>query len=362
MIFDWFILISVIKCLIILGIILTVVPGMLFLERRGSAWMQNRLGPNRLGPFGAFQPVADAIKLIFKEDFIPNHVHKFFFGISPFVCMLPSLMTFAVIPFAAPITVQGHTLTFQVADLDVGVLYILAIVSLGVYGVMMGGWSSNNKYSMLGALRSSSQMISYELSMGLALVCMLMIYSTVNLNAIAEYQGQTLLTIGGISIPKWGFFLQPLAFLIFLTTTYAETNRLPFDLPEGESEIVAGYHLEFGSMKFASFMLAEYSNMFTASGLVTTLFFGGWQLLPGMEWALNALALSGDALVWARAGFQATAFLLKVGFFMWLYVWVRWTLPRFRYDQVMDLGWKYLLPLSLANLFITALLVYGGVL
>lgn len=361
MIFDWFLLISLLKCLIILGIVLTVVPGMLFLERRGSAWMQNRLGPNRLGPFGTMQPVADAVKLIFKEDFIPEHVHKFFFGISPFVCMLPSLLTFAVIPFAAPIVVDGHTLTFQVADLDVGVLFILAIVSLGVYGIMMGGWSSNNKYSMLGALRSSSQMISYELSMGISLVCMLMIYSTVNLNEIATLQGQ-FWTIGEYQIPKWGVFLQPLAFIIFLTTTYAETNRLPFDLPEGESEIVAGYHLEFGSMKFASFMLAEYSNMFTASGLVTTLFFGGWQLLPGMGWVLEWLNVAPPYYEWVRAAFQATAFLLKVGFFMWLYVWVRWTLPRFRYDQVMDLGWKLLLPLSLANLLLTGMLVYGGIL
>lgn len=362
MTFDWFIVVSLIKCLFILAVILTVVPGMLFLERRGSAWMQNRLGPNRLGPFGSLQPVADAVKLIFKEDFIPDHVNKFFFGISAWVCMLPSLLTFAVIPWAAPIVVNGHPLTFQVADLDVGVLYILAIVSLGVYGVMMGGWSSNNKYSMLGALRSSSQMISYELSMGLSLIAMLMIYSTVSLNEIAVYQGQAMFSVAGITVPKWGFLLQPLAFIIFLTTTYAETNRLPFDLPEGESEIVAGYHLEFGSMKFASFMLAEYSNMFTASGLVTTLFFGGWQLLPGMAWLLGLLPIPADMLVYATAAFQALAFVLKVGFFMWLYVWVRWTLPRFRYDQVMDLGWKVLLPLSLANLLVTALLVYGGVL
>lgn len=362
MMFEWFLAISLLKCLIIVGIILTVVPGMLFLERRGSAWMQNRLGPNRLGPFGSIQPVADAIKLIFKEDFAPGHVHKFFFSISPFVCMLPSLMTFAVIPWAAPLVIDGNTYTFQVADLDVGVLYIMAVVSLGVYGIMMGGWSSNNKYSMLGALRSSSQMISYELSMGLSLVAALMVYSTVNLNEMAVYQGQTLFSIGGFNIPMWGFLLQPIAFIIFLTCTYAETNRLPFDLPEGESEIVAGYHLEFGSMKFASFMLAEYSNMFTAAGLTTTLFFGGWQLLPGMGWALESLHLTGLTYDWARVGFQMAAFTLKVLFFMWLFVWVRWTLPRFRYDQVMDLGWKVLLPLSLANLFVTAVLVYAGVL
>ncbi len=362
MMFEWFLALSLLKGAILVGIILTVVPGMLFLERRGSAWMQNRLGPNRLGPFGSIQPVADAIKLIFKEDFAPGHVHKFFFSISPFVCMIPSLMTFAVIPVAAPLVLNGQTYTFQVADLDVGVLYVMAIVSLGVYGIMMGGWSSNNKYSMLGALRSSSQMISYELSMGLSLVAALMVYSSVNLNEIAAYQGQALLTLGGFTIPKWGILLQPVACLIFLTCTYAETNRLPFDLPEGESEIVAGYHLEFGSMKFASFMLAEYANMFTASGLTTTLFFGGWQLLPGMNWLLESLALTGTSYDFARVGLQAAAFAAKVTFFMWLFVWVRWTLPRFRYDQVMDLGWKVLLPLSLANLLVTAVLIYAGVL
>ncbi len=361
MISDYSLLISLAKCLFIIVVILQVVPGMLFLERRGSAWMQNRLGPNRLGPFGIFQGIADAVKLIFKEDFTPGHVNKFFYAIAPFVCMIPSLLTFAVIPWAAPITINGQVLSFQVADLDIGALYIMAIVSLGVYGIMMGGWAGNNKYSMLGALRSSSQMISYELSMGLALVSMLMIYSSVQLNAIAEFQGQALVTIAGFTIPKWGVLLQPLAFFIFLTCTYAETNRLPFDLPEGESEIVAGYHLEFGSMKFASFMLAEYSNMFTAAGFVTTLFFGGWQLLPGMGWLLNLLGLTGMAHEWARVLFQATAFVIKVGIFMWLYVLVRWTLPRFRYDQVMDLGWKLMLPLSLANLIVTALLIYGGV-
>ncbi|MBY0371189.1 NADH-quinone oxidoreductase subunit H [bacterium] len=358
---DWYVWISLLKALILIGLILQVVPGMLFIERRGSAWMQNRLGPNRLGPFGIFQGIADAVKLIFKEDFIPEHVHKLFFGLSPFVSMLPSLITFAVIPFAAPILINGETLTFQVADLDVGILFTLAIVSLGVYGVMMGGWASNSKYAMLGALRSSSQLISYELSMGLAVVSMLMVYSHITLTPMVEFQGQALFTIAGITVPKWGFLLQPVAFIIFFTCTYAETNRLPFDLPEGESEIIAGYHLEFGSMKFASYMLAEYSNMLTAAGLTVTLFFGGYQLLPGMSWLLHSLGLSGMTYEWVRVAFQATAFLIKVGFFMWTFVWIRWTLPRFRFDQVMDLGWKIMLPLALLNVFVTALLIAGGV-
>jgi NADH-quinone oxidoreductase subunit H len=359
--FDPFLLLPLVKCLLILGLVLTVVPGMLFVERRGSAWMQNRLGPNRLGPFGLIQPVADAIKLIFKEDFVPEHVNKFFYAIAPFACMLPSLLTFAVIPFAAPLVVGDRIITFQVADLDVGVLFILAIVSLGIYGIMMGGWAANSKYSMLGALRSASQMISYELAMGLSLVSMLLIYSTVDLGQMAEWQGRTLFSLGPLSIPSWGVLMQPVAFIIFFTSTYAETNRLPFDLPEGESELVAGYHLEFGSMKFASFMLAEYSNMFTASGVTVALFFGGWQLLPGMAYLLDLVPLTGLPHEIARVAFQGTAFMIKVCFFMWTFVWIRWTLPRFRYDQLMDLGWKVLLPLSLLNLFVTAVLIYGGV-
>ncbi len=359
---EWMILISVLKCAILVGIVLNLVPLMLIVERRGSALMQNRLGPNRLGPFGFFQPIADSIKLIFKEDFSPDHTNKFFHIVAPIVSLVPSLMTFAVIPIAAPIVINGIPITFQVADLDVGILFILAIVSLGVYGVMIGGWASNNKYALLGSLRSSSQMISYELSMGLAIVSVLMVYSSVNINAIVEGQGAAFFTLAGITIPKWGVIVQPIAALIFITCTYAETNRLPFDLPEGESEIIAGYHLEFGSMKFAVFMLAEYANMFTASGVTAALFFGGWQLLPGMGWLLGVANLSGDAFILAQAAMQAASFVLKVAFFMWLFVWVRWTLPRFRYDQVMDLGWKKLLPLSLANLIVTAFLIYRGVL
>lgn len=350
------------KCLILLGISVGVVtPVMIWLERRGSALMQNRLGPNRIGPLGLFQTLADGIKLVFKEDFAPEHVKKFYYPLAPIAAVVPALITFAVIPFAAPIIIDGHSWSFQVADLDMGVLFILAIVSLGIYGIILGGWASNNKYSLLGSLRSSSQMISYELSMGLALVAVLMTYDSVSLGEIAARQGLPLLSLGAFSIPKWGIFVQPISFIIFLTCTYAETNRLPFDLPEGESEIVAGYHLEFGSMKFATFMMAEYVNMFTASGLTATLYFGGWQLLPGMGLALDALGLQGMQYEWARVGFQVASFVAKTSFFLWLFVWVRWTLPRFRYDQLMDLGWKVMLPLSLANVVLTAFLIALGV-
>jgi NADH-quinone oxidoreductase subunit H len=350
------------KCLIMVGICIgAVTPVMIWLERRGSALMQNRLGPNRIGPLGLLQTLADGIKMAFKEDFNADHVKKFFYPAAPVVSLVPALLTFSVIPFAAPIVIGGTTYTFQVADLDVGVLFILAVVSLGVYGIILGGWASNNKYSLLGSLRSSSQMISYELSMGLALVAVLMVYGSATLGDIAARQGDALITIGSFSIPKWGILVQPVSFIIFLTCTYAETNRLPFDLPEGESEIVAGYHLEYSSMKFGIFMMAEYTSMFTASGLVALLYFGGWQLLPGMGWLLNSLGLTGMDYEWARVGFQVASFVAKTSFFLWLFVWVRWTIPRFRYDQLMDLGWKMMLPLALANVVLTGFLIAFGV-
>jgi NADH-quinone oxidoreductase subunit H len=356
---NWIALVA--KVAVVVIALLQVVPIMIWVERRGSALMQNRLGPNRVGPLGLLQSAVDAIKMIFKEDFVPAHVTPFYFLLAPVVAVVPAFMAFAVIPFASQIEIAGQVIQFQIADLNVGMLYILSITSLGVYAIIMAGWASNNKYALLGSLRSSSQMISYELSMGLSLIGIVMIFSSVKLGDIARAQGETLLQLGALSIPKWGIFLQPIGFLVFLTSAYAETNRLPFDLPEGESEIVAGYHLEYGAMKFALFMLAEYVNMTTASAMVATLYFGGWQLLPGMGWVLAQLPLDGLAMEWARVAFEVASFSIKVGFFLWLFVWVRWTLPRFRYDQLMDLGWKFMLPLSIANIFVTAFLIYRGV-
>jgi len=352
---------AVAKVALVAFVLLQVVPIMIWVERRGSALMQNRLGPNRVGPLGLLQSAVDAIKMIFKEDFVPAHVTPFYYLLAPVVAVIPAFMAFAVIPFASQIEIGGQVIQFQIADLNVGMLYILSITSLGVYAIIMAGWASNNKYALLGSLRSSSQMISYELSMGLSLIGIVMIFSSVKLGDIARMQGETLIQIGSVSIPKWGVFVQPVGFLIFLTSAYAETNRLPFDLPEGESEIVAGYHLEYGAMKFALFMLAEYINMTTASAMVTTLYFGGWQLLPGMGWALGQLPLDGLAAEWARVAFEAASFSIKVAFFLWLFVWVRWTLPRFRYDQLMDLGWKLMLPLSILNIFVTGFLIYQKV-
>ncbi len=339
--------------------LLHVVPIMVWVERRGSALMQNRLGPNRVGPFGLIQPVADAVKFFFKEDLIPGHVNRFFYVLAPLVALVPAFMTFAVIPFASSIVIMGRTVHFQLADLNVGLLYIFSIASLGVYGIIMAGWASNNKYSLLGTLRSSSQMISYEVSMGLSVIGIVMLFSSVSLNDIVSGQGEVLFQMGPVSIPKWGIFIQPLGFLIFLVSVFAETNRLPFDLPEGESELVAGYHLEYGSMKFALFFMAEYLNMTTASGLLASLYLGGWQMLPGLPTLLDSLHLVGGAHEWTRIGFEILSFTLKLSFFMWLFVWVRWTLPRFRFDQLMDLGWKVLLPLSLLNILITGFLMRG---
>jgi NADH-quinone oxidoreductase subunit H len=350
-----------IKCAAVCLVLLHVAPIMAWVERRGSALMQNRLGPNRVGPLGLLYSLCDALKFMFKEDIVPKHVDRFYYLLAPIVSVAPAFMTFAVVPFGSSITIDGRVVNFQLADLNVGVLYILAVASLGVYGIIMAGWASNNKYSLLGSLRSSSQMISYELSLGLALVGVIMTYSSVQLSEVARMSGETLVQLGPIAIPRWGIFMQPVGFLIFLTAIYAETNRLPFDLPEGESEIVAGYHLEYGSLKFALFMMAEYANMFTGSAVVATLYFGGWQMLPGMPTLLAALPLEGMAREWARVALEIGSFGIKVGFFMWLFVWVRWTLPRFRYDQVMDLGWKVMLPLSLVNIFVTGVLIYYGV-
>ncbi len=351
-----------IKCAFLLIILLQVVPIMAWVERRGSALMQNRLGPNRVGPLGLFQSLADAVKFIWKEDPIPGHVNPVYYVLAPIIALTPAFMTFAVIPLAEPIAVNFENgfsglMSFQIADLDVGLLYILAISSLSIYGIMMAGWASNNKYAMLGGIRSSSQLISYELSLGLSIIGVIMVFSSVQLGDMVSAQSEPLLTLGPLTIPKWGIFVQPLGFLIFMVAGYAETNRLPFDLPEGESEIVAGYHLEYGSMKFAFFMMAEYLHMTTISGLLATFYFGGWQLLPGMEWGLGLLSLEGDAYAWGLRAMQFLSLVMKVMFFMWLFVWVRWTLPRFRFDQLMNLGWKVLLPLSLANIFLTGILI-----
>ncbi len=270
-----------------------------------------------------------------KEDLIPSGANKPIFILAPAILLIPALMTFAVIPFGSSITMFGREIALQVADVNVGILYILALTSIGVYGIVLAGWSSNSKYSLLGGLRSSAQLISYELAMGLAVVSIILLAGSLRLNdIIADQQGYFL---------SWNVFKQPLAFIIFLVAVYAETNRLPFDLTEAEQELVGGYHTEYSSLKFAMFFLAEYANMITAAALTVTLFFGGWDV-PLLD--ESSLGLLGAIL-------SVLSFILKMAFFLFLFIWVRWTFPRFRYDQLMRLGWKVLLPLALINIFLT---------
>ena len=329
------IIIILVKVLVVFAATLLTVLMMVYAERRVSAFMQGRLGPNRVGPKGLLQPIADGIKFFMKEDLIPGGVDKPIYILAPAILLIPALMTFAVIPFGSSITIFGREIALQVADVNVGILYILALTSIGVYGIVLAGWSSNSKYSLLGGLRSSAQLISYELAMGLAVVSIILLAGSLRLNdIIADQQGHFL---------SWNVFKQPLAFLIFLVAVYAETNRLPFDLTEAEQELVGGYHTEYSSMKFAMFFMAEYANMITAAALTVTLFFGGWDVPFVNE---NSLGLVGVIL-------SVLSFIFKIAFFLFLFIWTRWTFPRFRYDQLMKLGWKVLLPLALVNIFLT---------
>lgn len=354
---------AIVKSVAVALVLLQITPIMIWAERRVSAWMQNRTGPNRVGPFGLMQPLADAIKFIFKEDLIPAGVRKGYYLLAPGLTLVPALVTFCVIPFGPIVEIAGRQVSLQAADLNVGFIFVLSISSLAVYGIIMASWASNSKYAMLGGLRSTAQMISYELAMGLALLAVIMQYGTVSLQDIAYAQGGPLSYKHYIVpfLPNWGFFLQPIAFLIFLVAAFAETNRLPFDLPEGEAEIVAGYHLEYGGMKFGMFFMAEYMHMTTASAMVSTIFFGGWQMLPGMATALSWLNLEQTTLYWATVGAQMASFLIKVAFFLVFFIIVRFSLPRFRYDQLMYLGWKILVPLGLVNVVVTAFLIGYGI-
>ena len=328
---------TLIKIVVVLVVLLTVVAYAVWFERKVVAHMQSRWGPTRVGPHGLLQPIADAIKLLTKEDITPAGAFRLLYFAAPALAVITALLAFAVIPFG-PSTLAGGVELFQITDLDIGLLFVLSVSSMGVYGIVLAGWSSNSKYSLLGSLRSSAQMISYELAIGLALVGVLLMSGSLSLRSIVESQSGTYWGF----IPRWNVFPQFVAFLCYLIAAIAETNRLPFDLPEAETELVAGYHTEYSSMKFAMFFLAEYANMVTVSCLATVLFFGGWQgPLFGPDWLQMLLPL-----LW---------FSLKVLFFLFLYVWIRGTLPRFRYDQLMAFGWKCLVPVALLNLVGTSL-------
>jgi NADH-quinone oxidoreductase subunit H len=330
------ILIALIKVILILGSVLFVVAYLVLVERRVSAFIQNRIGPNRVGPFGLFQPIADVLKLLVKEDIVPKAANKTIHDIAPVISITVALSAFAVIPLGNTITLFGQTIKLQLADVNVGILYIVALASLGVYGIVLSGWSSNNKYSLLGGLRSSAQMISYELSLGLSIIGVLMVAGTLRMDEIVQAQHGW----------KWNIFLQPIGFITFLVASFAETNRLPFDLPEAEPELVGGYHTEYSGIKFGLFFLAEYANMITACAVTVTLYLGGWQFPYLQTFGLPDLAVS---------VIQVLTFMLKVALMLFFFIWVRWTIPRFRYDQLMNLGWKVMLPLSLLNVLATGL-------
>ncbi len=335
-----FIIASVIKSAVVLGVLLTAVAYTVWLERKVVGHMQNRWGPTRVGPFGLLQPAADGIKFLFKEDLTPPHVYKPLFLAAPLIAVIFALTSISVIPFGNAITIRGYSIPLQITDVNTGLLLILGVTSIGVYGVALAGWSSNNKYSLLGGLRASAQMVSYEISLGLSLVGVLIMSGSFSLRDIVNSQAGHFLGF----IPRWNIFLQPVGFFCYLMAAYAETNRIPFDLPEAETELVAGYHTEYSAMKFAMFFMAEYANMITVACLATLLFFGGWHGPIFGPPILQAIL----PVFWFAA---------KIFAFLFLYIWVRGTLPRFRYDQLMAFGWKFLLPLSLMNLIATAIAV-----
>ncbi|MGR3173887.1 MAG: NADH-quinone oxidoreductase subunit NuoH [Candidatus Scalindua sp.] len=320
-----FTILATIKICIVVGILLMIIAYLIWVERKVMAHMQVRLGPMRVGWHGLLQPIADGLKLIFKEDIIPAQASKVIFVLAPVIAVVPALLSIAVIPFGDTISIAGISIDMVITDVNIGILFILAVTSVGVYGIILGGWSSNNKYSLLGALRSAAQMISYELSLGLSLIGVIMISQSLSLVDIVNSQAK-----------YWFIILQPLGFLIYAISAIAETNRCPFDLPEAETELVAGFHTEYSSMKFALFFMAEYANIITVSAVGVTFFFGGWRgpFLPPVVW-----------------------FLIKMALCIFFFIWLRSTFPRFRYDQLMKFGWKILFPVALANILITGLVM-----
>ncbi|HTD88327.1 MAG TPA: NADH-quinone oxidoreductase subunit NuoH [Candidatus Binatia bacterium] len=333
-----FLLFSAIKAVAVFGAVLTMFAYAVLVERRVAAFIQDRIGPNRVGPFGLLQPLADGVKSLLKEDFTPEHVRKIYFWLAPAITMVPAFLTVAVIPFGSMLGGQRMV----IADLNVGILYTFGIVSLGVYGIVLAGYASNSKYPFLGGIRSSAQLISYEISMGLSVIPLFMLVGDLNLSSVIGYQAPTLFS--------WLIFKQPVAFLIFVVAAFAETNRLPFDLPESEQELVGGYNTEYSSMKFALFFIGEYANMIAACAMMVTLFLGGW--------TLPCFGLNQPADTILKGIAHIGIFLSKLGLLLMLLIWVRWMWPRFRYDQLMDLGWRKFIPLALANILVTAVFLW----
>jgi NADH-quinone oxidoreductase subunit H len=329
-----FVLFSALKIFCVFAVVMMSVAYSVLVERKVAAFIQDRLGPNRVGPFGLWQPLADGVKAFLKEDFTPGHVRKTYFWLAPMITMIPALLVLAVIPFGSQLGAQKMV----IADLNVGILYTFGIISLGVYGIVLAGYASNSKYPFLGGIRSSAQMISYEIAMGMSVIPVFLIVGDLNLGQVIAHQAQH----------GWLVIYSPLSFIIFLIAAFAETNRMPFDLPESEQELVGGYNTEYSSMKFALFFMGEYANMIAASAMMVTLFLGGWTLpFAGLDKpAGNSIAIG---------VIQIAIFLVKVGILMGVFIWVRWMWPRFRYDQLMDLGWRRFLPLALVNIIATAI-------
>lgn len=328
----------------IFGITLFVAAYSTYAERKVAAFLQDRIGPDRAGPFGIFQPLADGLKFIMKEEFIPVVSNKLLFVAGPCIAMMTALMAGVIIPWGGTIIYNGTEYSLQIADLNIGILYVFGVVSIGVYGIMIGGWASNNKFSLIGAIRASAQMISYEIAMGLSIIALIIMTNTLSLQEIAAQQA-------GGSNGDWNFWnvvYQPVGFLIFLICSFAECNRTPFDLPECETELVGGYHTEYSSMKLGFYLFAEYINMFISSAVISTLYFGGYNF-PFM----NELGLSQNTITILGT----LIFFGKITFFIFFFMWIRWTIPRFRYDQLMNLGWRILIPLSIINIFITGLMI-----
>lgn len=335
-----FLIEKILLVIVLFVITLTIAAYSTYAERKVAAFLQDRVGPNRAGPFGLLQPLADGGKMFFKEEIIPSGANKWLFIAGPSLALLTSFLGSAVIPFGQNIELFGKTVPLQVTDINVGILYIFGVVSLGVYGIMIGGWASNNKYSLMGAIRGASQNISYEIAMGLSIIALLLVTNTLSFKELAEQQHSW----------HWNIIYQPLGFLIFLVCAFAETNRVPFDLPECETELIGGYNTEYSAFKMGAYMFAEYINMFVSSAVMVTLYFGGYNY-PFMDQVNAVLGPTWGPLVGVAVMF------IKIILFIFFFMWVRWTVPRFRYDQLMDLGWKVLIPLAIANIVITAIVI-----
>ncbi|MCC2678220.1 MAG: dehydrogenase chain [Pseudobdellovibrio sp.] len=360
--------VNLIKTVLVFLMMVQAVPILVWLERRGSAFIQNRFGPNRVGPLGLLQLLADAVKFLTKEDFAPEKGNRFMFYAAPVFALIPAAIAYMAIPMSVPLKLESATFLIQGFEINVGIVFVLGISSLAAYTILMAGWGSGSKFSLMGAMRASAQIISYELALGLSIVGVILMYGTFNFNEmILQQQGPLSFqafgyTVSTVALPNWGIFYQPVGMILFFAATFAESNRLPFDLAEGEAELVAGFHTEYGGFKMLMFFIGEYGHMMIASGLMATFFFGGYgipyvSIQDVQNFGMNLFGSEIAANVFNTV-VHFLMYNLKFGLFLWIFIHVRWTLPRFRYDQLMDLGWKTMLPWALANTMVTATVMF----